>query len=151
MNIIWKIKTFENLSPYELYQLLTLRINVFMLEQECLYPECDNKDLKAEHLFGFYENSIIAYARLLPPGISYKESSIGRVVTASDYRKFGIGRELMKKAIERILTEFPSNGIRISAQAHLQIFYESVGFQKETEPYLEDNIPHIEMALKVNK
>ncbi|GGH26325.1 acetyltransferase [Sphingobacterium alkalisoli] len=151
MNIIWKIKTFENLSPYELYQILKLRINVFMLEQECLYPECDDKDLKAEHLFGLHENHIIAYARLLPPGISYKESSIGRVVTASDYRKFGIGRQLMERGIEQILSEFPNNGLRISAQAHLQSFYQNLGFQKETEPYLEDNIPHIEMALHVNK
>lgn len=150
MHITWIHKTFSALTPYELYEILQLRINVFMLEQQCLYPECDDKDLEAEHLFGTYEGKIIAYSRLLQPGITYTDCCIGRVVTDASYRKSGLGKALMAQAIARMDELFDEPEIRISAQAHLQFFYESVGFQKVSDPYLEDNIPHIEM-LRVPK
>ena len=148
MNVVWYISNFENLSAIDLYQLLQLRINVFMIEQNCLYPECDNKDLVSKHLFGKIDDQIIAYARLLPPHISYEDPSIGRVIVREDKRHLKLGSILMKKAIESISLDFPNQTIRISAQAHLQSFYNNLGFVSTGEIYLEDNIPHIEMELK---
>lgn len=149
--INWKIKSFEQLNNIELYKILQLRINVFMLEQNCLYPECDDKDFSANHLFGLDEHGIMAYARLLPPGISYTDASIGRVIISADYRGQQLGIKLMKKAIEHIYSDFPCSHIRISAQSHLQNFYEKLDFIKVSEEYLEDDIPHIEMLLKNKK
>ena len=142
----WIIKSFNELSPLELYRILQLRINVFMLEQNCLYPECDDKDLHAKHLYAMHGNKLIAYARLLPPGISYTEASIGRVIVHSDYRDRQLGYALMEKAIAAIQTDFHNSTIRISAQAHLASFYNKLGFQIESDIYLEDEIPHVEMA-----
>ena len=146
--INWRIKRFDELNSMELYKILQLRINIFMLEQNCLYPECDDKDFHAKHLFGMDENEIIAYARLLPPGVSYPDASIGRVIITTKYRGQKMGYQLMNKAIEGIHSEFTPIDIRISAQAHLQKFYENLGFNCVSEPYLEDDIPHIEMLLK---
>lgn len=143
--INWKIKSFEELSNIELYKILQLRIDVFMLEQNCLYPECDDKDIHAQHLFGMDEHGVVAYARLLPPGISYKDASIGRVIVTEKYRSQKLGYTLMQKAIERINNDFAPMSIRISAQVHLLRFYENLGFRKVSDEYLEDNIPHIEM------
>lgn len=151
MDIIWKIKEFEELSNFELYQILQLRINVFMLEQECLYPECDNKDLKGKHLMGYLNNQLVAYARLLPPGVSYCDASIGRVVVHPQCRHLKLGNALMSKAIAQVREDFPNEDIRISAQAHLQGFYERVGFERVSEEYLEDNIPHVEMLFEKEK
>lgn len=151
MDIIWKIKEFEELSNFELYQILQLRINVFMLEQECLYPECDNKDLKGKHLMGYLNNQLVAYARLLPPGVSYPDASIGRVVVHPQCRHLKLGNALMSKAIAQVREDFPNEDIRISAQAHLQGFYERVGFERVSEEYLEDNIPHVEMLFEKEK
>lgn len=151
MDIIWKIKEFEELSNFELYQILQLRINVFMLEQECLYPECDNKDLKGKHLMGYLNNQLVAYARLLPPGVSYPDASIGRVVVHPQCRHLKLGNALMSKAIAQVREDFPNEDIRISAQVHLQGFYERVGFERVSEEYLEDNIPHVEMLFEKEK
>lgn len=151
MDIIWKIKEFEELSNFELYQILQLRINVFMLEQECLYPECDNKDLKGKHLMGYLNNQLVAYARLLPPGVSYSDASIGRVVVHPQCRHLKLGNALLSKAIAQVREDFPNEDIRISAQAHLQGFYERVGFERVSEEYLEDNIPHVEMLFEKEK
>lgn len=151
MDIIWKIKEFEELSNFELYQILQLRINVFMLEQECLYPECDNKDLKGKHLMGYLNNQLVAYAGLLPPGVSYPDASIGRVVVHPQCRHLKLGNALMSKAIAQVREDFPNEDIRISAQAHLQGFYERVGFERVSEEYLEDNIPHVEMLFEKEK
>lgn len=151
MDIIWKIKEFEELSNFELYQILQLRINVFMLEQECLYPECDNKDLKGKHLMGYLNNQLVAYARLLPPGVSYSDASIGRVVVHPQCRHLKLGNALMSKALAQVREDFPNEDIRISAQAHLQGFYERVGFERVSEEYLEDNIPHVEMLFEKEK
>lgn len=148
MGVTWVVREFAELTSLELYKILQLRINVFMLEQECLYPECDNKDLKGKHLLGILGEEVVAYARLLPPGISYTDASIGRVVVSPTARHLKLGTELMNQAISAMRQDFPNQPIRISAQAHLQAFYENVGFVRVSEePYLEDNIPHVEMVL----
>lgn len=146
MEIQWTVKPFSELNALQLYQILQLRIDIFMLEQNCLYPECDNKDLKAVHLFGTHEEQIVAYARLLPEGVSYPDLSIGRVVVHADYRKYGLGKELMRHAIAYWASEAPTQSIRISGQQYLQRFYEDLGFETVSDVYLEDDIPHIEMV-----
>lgn len=151
MNLNWHVNSFESLSNEDLYNILQLRINVFMIEQNCLYPECDNKDLVAHHLYAKSENKIVAYARLLPPGISYKDASIGRVIVSETFRNYNIGSELMNRAIQETLHFYPNDTIRISAQAHLEKFYQNLGFNTESDEYLEDDIPHIEMAFYHNK
>lgn len=148
MVINWIVKEFADLSSLELYQILQLRINVFMLEQECLYPECDDKDLKGKHLMGIMDGKVVAYARLLPHHVTYPDVSIGRVVVCPSKRHLKLGTVLMQEAISNMYKYFPGEAIRISAQAHLQSFYENVGFVRVSEePYLEDNIPHVEMVL----
>jgi ElaA protein len=141
----WILKAFEDLTPIELYKILQLRNEVFIVEQNCPYQDMDNKDLKAFHLMGMHNNRLIAYSRLLSPGISYSESSIGRVVSSPSFRKTGIGKELMEENIKRIRELFHTDTIRIGAQQYLQKFYESFGFFQEGPSYLEDNIPHIIM------
>ncbi|WP_408956121.1 GNAT family N-acetyltransferase [Natroniella sp. ANB-PHB2] len=142
----WYLKFFNELSANELYKLLKLRVDVFVVEQDCPYQECDNKDRKSFHLFAEEEGSIVAYARLILPGVSYPEASIGRVVVAKEYRKQGLGRELMERGIDFLVTELQQGQIRISAQQHLSSsFYGQLGFKVVTEPYLEDGISHVEM------
>lgn len=144
----WRIKSFSDLSSLELYKILQLRINVFMLEQDCLYPECDDKDLKGQHLYLVVEDQCLAYARLLPPDVSYPNcSSIGRVVVHADHRQHKYGQVLMERAIAYLKNEFPEVPIRISAQEYLKRFYTNFGFKIESDVYLEDDIPHLEMAL----
>ena len=146
IKIQWTIKNFEELSTTELYALLRTRQEVFVVEQRCAYLDADSKDLAGFHLIGKSNEQIAAYARLLPPGVSYKEASLGRVLVTEDYRKSGIGRVLLEECIRQASKLFPGNGLRISAQAHLKKFYESGGFVKVSEQYLEDDIPHIEMV-----
>lgn len=148
MEIQWAAKPFHELSALQLYKILQLRIDVFMLEQNCLYPECDNKDLKAIHLFGSQGETVVAYARLLPASISYADLSIGRVVVHTDYRKYGLGKDLMLRAIAYWEAVAPAQAIRISGQRYLQRFYEALGFETVSDVYLEDGIPHIEMLKK---
>ncbi len=141
-------KYFDELTPAELYDALQLREEVFNLEQDCLYKDLDDKDRKCWHLFLYQENELAAYARIVPPGVSYDGySSIGRVVSSPKYRKGGFGRILMKESIDKTLELFPGLPLKIGAQAYLQKFYESFGFQKISEPYMEDGIPHIHMIL----
>lgn len=148
-NLLWTTKTFDTLTAYQLYNILRLRIDVFMIEQNCLYSECDGKDFKAKHLLGFSGDELVAYARLLPPGITSNNSSIGRIVVALAHRNTGIGNLLVKKSIEELSSDYPSSTIEISAQSHLQTFYEDFDFIKgNQEEYLEDGIPHLKMYLK---
>jgi ElaA protein len=144
----WICKPFSGLTLQELYAILQLRMEVFIVEQNCPFMDCDNKDFKAWHLMGMENGKLLAYARLIPAGISYRESSIGRVVTSPAARKKGLGKELMKESIERIKLLFNTDTIRIGAQLYLEHFYSSFGFFKDSEVYLEDNIPHIEMLIK---
>ena len=143
--ITWILKPFAELTPYELYSILQLRNEVFIVEQNCPYPDMDNKDLKSWHLMGFLEDKLMAYSRLLAPGISYSESSIGRIVSSPSARKTGVGKKLVKESIEQIKNLFKTDTIRIGAQLYLKSFYESFGFVQDGEIYLEDNIPHIIM------
>jgi len=144
----WVLKEFKNLTLDEFHNILQLRINVFVVEQDCPYPELDDKDKIAYHFFAFAENDplqIIAYTRIFKPGDYYKEAAIGRVVVHPDFRKEGLGFQLMKESINRIEALFQTKKIKIGAQTYLQKFYESLGFKKVGDDYLEDGIPHIYM------
>jgi ElaA protein len=143
--MIWILKPFDKLLPLELYKILQLRNEVFIVEQNCPYQDLDNKDLHAWHLLGLSKDTLLAYSRLLAPGISYSESSIGRVVSSPSARKMGMGKKLMEESITQIQNLFQTDTIRIGAQMYLKNFYESFGFLQQGESYLEDNIPHIIM------
>jgi ElaA protein len=142
----FKELAFQELSNRDLYEILKLRAEVFIVEQNCPYLDTDEKDFDAIHLMGFIDEQLVAYARLLPKGISYeKHTSIGRVVTSQSVRKTGAGKELMAKALEVILKKWPKEDIKISAQSYLERFYESFGFVSTGITYLEDDIPHTAM------
>jgi ElaA protein len=144
----WILKHFVDLSPKELYSILQLRNEVFIVEQNCPYQDLDNKDLKSWHLMGMQEGKLLAYSRLLAPGISYSESSIGRIVSSPSARKTGMGKRLMEESIAQIKNLFKTDTICIGAQLYLKKFYESFGFIQDGDKYLEDNIPHIMMLRK---
>ncbi|MBM7268041.1 GNAT family N-acetyltransferase [Streptococcus sp. 2018037] len=141
----WEIKVFDQLSLQELYGILTLRVDVFVVEQACPYPEVDGKDPNCLHLLGTDEGELVAYLRILPAGLSYDEVSIGRVVIKSSHRGKGLGRPMMEQAIHFITNEWKERQIKIGAQAHLEKFYSSLGFEPVSEVYLEDDIPHLDM------
>ena len=141
----WKVKHYNDLKKDTLYNILKERVEVFVVEQECPYPEIDGKDKKSYHLWAEDNNEIIAYTRIIPKGIAYEESSLGRVLVKMNQRGRGLGRKLMNKSIDFITKELDENEIRISAQERLCDFYVSLGFEKVSEMYLEDEIPHIEM------
>ena len=141
----WKIKRFEELNTAELYEILRVRAEVFVVEQTCVYQDLDLKDKKAYHLFLEENQEILAYLRILDKEVSYPEISIGRVLTTEVNRRKGIAREMMRKAITFITEELEEKKIRISAQLYLKEFYESLGFVQVSEMYLEDEIPHVEM------
>lgn len=145
MSLEWKIKRFEELSLTELYELLQLRSEVFIVEQNCAYQDADGKDLKALHLIGESNGKIVAYARLFKAGDYFENASIGRVVVAQSHRDKKRGHDLMREAMAGIALHFHTTRIRISAQLYLQKFYESHGFVAVGETYLEDDIPHIAM------
>lgn len=146
MNYI--LKTFEELTTIELYQILQLRADVFIVEQYCNYRDLDDKDLKAYHLMGYKDDKMVSYARLLNKGISYPEDcSIGRVLTHSSARNIGAGKELMQNAIAYCKDLFPNLKIHISAQTYLLKFYTDLGFESTGKEYLEDEIPHTEMVM----
>ena len=145
MKIQWKIKPFETLSVNELYDILRLRSEIFVVEQNCVYLDLDGKDKLALHLFGEFEGKIMAYSRLFKPGISFENASIGRVVVDVNCRERKWGHELMREAIAGIQLHFGESKITIGAQLYLKKFYESHGFLQTSEMYLEDDIPHIEM------
>ncbi|MCS5662779.1 MAG: GNAT family N-acetyltransferase [Flavobacteriales bacterium] len=141
----WFIKAYNDISKRELFDVYSLRQEVFVVEQECAYQDVDEKDKFSYHLMVYDKELLVAYLRIVNPGVSYVEPSIGRVVTKSAYRGFGLGRKLMEKAIHQVKLLFNKSSIRISAQQYLIPFYESVNFKIIGEAYLEDNIPHIEM------
>jgi ElaA protein len=145
MAIDWKLKKFSDLTPYELYDALRLRSEVFVVEQNCVFLDQDNIDQQCFHLSGYEQERLVAYCRIVPPGISYKEASIGRVVTSSSIRKNGIGKELMLEAIEAISDLYGNVSIKIGAQLYLKKFYGLFGFEQISDVYLEDGIKHIYM------
>lgn len=144
----WKIKKFNELNLEEIYKILALRNEIFIVEQECPYLDCDDKDLNSYHLFLRENGEIVSYLRILEKGVSYDEISIGRVAVKKSYRGKGISRKMMQKAIEFIENNLSENTIKIQAQAYLLNFYSSLGFKAVSEEYLEDNIPHIDMIYK---
>ena len=148
MQLIWKLKSFEELTTVELYAILQLRNEVFVVEQNCAYQDADDKDQVSFHFSGWEGDKLAGYTRIIPPGISYEEASIGRVVTSPRYRKKGIGRELMVLSIEKTFSLFHCTAIKIGAQVYLNNFYTSLGFIPCSDEYLEDGIPHITMLLK---
>ena len=148
--ITWHSIPFSELSTQQLYQLLRLRVDVFVVEQTCPYPELDGKDTIAgvEHLLGYANEELVACARLLPPGTSYDNTSIGRVATKQSARGDGLGHQLIKEALTRCESLWPNKTIDIGAQQHLENFYASHGFETISEMYLEDDIPHVDMRLE---
>jgi ElaA protein len=144
--VTWTIKRFDELTLDELYNILQLRNEVFIVEQNCIYKDLDGKDRSAWHLMATEDDKLIAYTRILPPGVSYNDPAIGRVVTSPSKRRSGLGRELMKRSIEACEKLFGTTSITLSAQVYLKSFYGSFGFIVMGEEYLEDGIPHIEMS-----
>ena len=143
------LKSFNELSLTELYDMLKLRCAVFVIEQNCNYQDMDDKDQASYHLIGFEDNKLVACTRVLPKGISYPEVSIGRVIVDKAYRGTGAGKEIMKLAIDHAKKVLKAEEIVISAQCYLERFYGDLGFVPEGESYLDDDIPHIKMRLKV--
>lgn len=141
-----KIKEFKDLELDELYQILQLRIEVFVVEQVCVYQDIDGKDKDAIHVMGFAGKELVAYTRCFAPGIYFEHSSIGRVIVKESYRKLRYGHIIMKASIKEIETRFKTSKIKLSAQQYLTDFYESHGFKKKGKGYLEDGIPHIAMV-----
>ena len=145
-SIVWKIKPFSKLSTEELYQILKIRQEVFIVEQTCYYLDADGYDQQAVHIWAEKEGEILAYSRVFEPGIKYKEASIGRVLTNLNYRKNKLGKILIRFSINTIEARFRTQSIRISAQDYLLHFYSEFGFQDTGKKYLEDDIPHTEMV-----
>lgn len=143
MNI--SIKNFKALSLEELYGILQLRSEVFVVEQDCVYQDLDGKDQKALHIIGTKDNEIVAYTRVFKPGDYFTEASIGRVVVKASERQYGFGYNIMIASIKAIQEHFNETTIKISAQTYLKKFYNSLGFKEVGEGYLEDGIPHIGM------
>ncbi|HJD86015.1 GNAT family N-acetyltransferase [Empedobacter falsenii] len=147
--IIWHFKSFEELTSKELYKIIQLRNDVFVIEQDCIYQDADGKDFKCGHLWATIQDEVVAYSRIVPQGISYEnEPSIGRVITNPKFRRYGLGKQLMKNSVQVIENQFKTSSIRISAQSYLKEFYSTFGFKQVSEEYLEDDIPHIEMLRK---
>lgn len=149
----WHILRFSELDTYTLYALLQLRVDVFVVEQNCPYPELDEKDLHPEtrHILLKKADKILGYSRILPPDVSFKDApGVGRVCVAQTARRLGLGELLVAKAIATAKEGWPGKDVHISAQCYLQRFYESMGFVAASEPYLEDDIPHLKMILTVN-
>lgn len=142
----FKIKRFEALEVDELYEIFRMRNEVFVVEQMCIYQDCDGRDQRAHHMFGMENGKIVAYLRILEKGAAYEEISIGRVLVDQAYRGKGLAREILVKAIGFIEQQLNEKEIRISAQEYLVKFYESLGFVTISDVYLEDSLPHVEMV-----
>ena len=141
-------KKFKELTTAELHDIFALRAEVFVVEQDCVYQDIDGKDQASIHVLGVEEGKIIAYARILERGLSYKgHSAIGRIVVSESFRSRKIGHKLVAFTIEATKKTYPKTPIKISAQAHLKFFYKEHNFQITGQPYLEDGIPHVGMVL----
>lgn len=140
-----QIKKFSELTSNEIYKILKSRNEVFIVEQNCAFQDCDDKDENSYHLLIKDDEFLAGYLRILEKGVSYNEISIGRVLVTKEYRKKGIARDMMLKAIDYIHNNLNEKVIRISAQSYLVEFYKSIGFEEVSDIYYEDNIPHVEM------
>jgi ElaA protein len=145
--ITWQTIAFDDLSNHLLYAILQLRQEVFIVEQDCVYLDLDGLDQKSVHILCWEGETLLAVLRCLPPGLSYTQSSLGRIVTAAAARSRSLGRELVERGISHNLQQWPESDIRIGAQTYLEKFYTSLGFITDGESYLEDGIQHIHMNL----
>lgn len=143
--LFYKVKTYSELTRDELYALLQLRAEVFVVEQDCVYQDVDGKDHLALHVLGYKEDALVAYTRIFPPNTYFEKASIGRVVVQEEERAHKYGYELMEVSIKAIEDTFQTTVIKISAQTYLKKFYNNLGFQQVGQGYLEDGIPHIGM------
>jgi ElaA protein len=147
----WFLKTFQELQPMELYNILRLRSSIFVIDQQCIFEEIDGKDIdQCYHLFNWADDVIVAYARIFPPHIVYQECCIGRICTSLHHRGKGLGRKLVEEALRQSGILFPEAPIKIAAQYYLLQFYESFGFRAVGERFLEDNIEHIYMVKELS-
>lgn len=144
----WHTANYYELTHDQLFDIFCLRQAVFVIEQDCPYPDIDEVDKHSLHLCAWDSNKLAAYARIVPPGVSYQQASIGRIVSSTEHRRTGLGRLLTKKAIEVTRGQFPNQAIKIGAQQRLEAFYTSFGFETVSEPYDEDGIMHIHMLLE---
>lgn len=149
MTLEWQTLAFTELSGEDLYAAMRLRQQIFVVEQNCAYLDLDNLDQHATHMLGKGDGDLLAYQRCLAPGLSYPESSLGRIVVSPALRGQQIGKLLVQRGIQYNLLQWPGSGIRINAQAHLQDFYAGLGFVAEGSEYLEDNIPHRQMRYQL--
>ncbi|NAY91691.1 GNAT family N-acetyltransferase [Muricauda sp. JGD-17] len=140
-----QVKTFDELTTKELYQIMRLRSAVFVVEQDCAYQDLDGKDQKALHVMGIKDGELVAYTRVFGPGDYFENVSIGRVVVDQDQRKFGYGKQIMLASLAAVEEKFHKPAIEISAQTYLVKFYSDLGFTPTGEEYLEDGIPHVRM------
>jgi ElaA protein len=147
----YTLKTFNELNNIELYEILQLRSEIFVVEQNCIYNDLDGLDIKGDHLFQKEDNKIVSYVRILKPGSRFSLASIGRVVTHKEYRHRGFSSAIMKHAISYLQNEMNTHQIKISAQKYLRKFYEDLGFIVVSDEYLEDGIPHYGMLLTKNE
>ena len=148
MNINWEFKNFSELTLESLYDIMRLRQEVFVLEQNCPYLDADGKDIDSYHLLGYLNSELVAYLRIVNPGISFDELSFGRILTSKKIRGNGVGKLLMEEGIKQSKIIFGNIPNRISAQKYLKKFYNIFGFKETGKEYLEDGIPHIEMIKK---
>ena len=142
----WSWHRWADLTPDVLYAFLRLRSAVFVVEQNCVFPDMDGRDPQCEHLCGWIGDELVAYLRLVPPGVRTPEVSLGRVVTATSARGRGLGRAVMQEGLRRCLERYPGQPVKVSAQAHLENFYESLGFRTVGTPYDEDGTLHVDMV-----
>lgn len=146
----WQCTTFDELSNQALYAVLKARQLVFVVEQNCPFLDADDVDQRCQHLLGWKVqlpcNALAAYARLVPPNVKYREPSIGRVITLPEFRRLGLGKELMRRAVGTMDDLYPGLAIRIGAQQYLERFYSAFGFLTVSPTYIEDGIPHVEMV-----
>ena len=149
MNLTFVTKPFEQLTPFELYAVLRLRNEVFVVEQHCVFQDADNKDQACHHLLLYQQTELVAYARLVPAGVAFSEISIGRIVTSPGARGSGVGKILMQHAIEQAYSLFGKGPIRIGAQLYAKGFYALFGFEQAGPVYDEDGIDHIQMVKPV--
>lgn len=140
------VKAFDELNTTELYDLLQLRTEIFVVEQDCVYQDLDGKDQKALHIIGTKDGKTVAYTRVFKAGDYLAQASIGRVVVAAGERQYGYGREIMNASIKAVEEQFHETSIALSAQTYLKRFYNSLGFIEKGGEYLEDGIPHIMMV-----
>ena len=139
------VKSFNEFTTEELYEVLQLRSEIFVVEQNCVYQDIDLKDQKAIHVLGYFQNELVAYTRIFKPGDYFQQASIGRVLVKESYRSRKWGYDIMEASIKAIEQRFLATSIKISAQQYLEKFYNNMGFLTVGEPYLEDGIPHVAM------